>query len=564
MEKVLFIQQQVDRAIGRVAGRISYDELLKISKDLATQHGLLQQFLDPAKNDEATFRLALQLNTRLASMAFTISKMVSSMKLKVCPHPPPAYEGLRLRGADVEVGACKWKDDEGNEVCGGRCMGMPALVVKYPSGLAEDRRRKLVEMVRLVRGVHAECVVQCYGVCFEGEETWLVMEHMERPLAAALQSGLSKRKAVMIFREVAAALQWINEFHGLVHHNISPNSIWLDADDRPKLAGFKHATFGPSLASLDSVYVMQKAKTIQGVPLYMSPEMLSGSPPIPQFDVYAFGMMILYTFAGPTVVQAFKKPQEWIEAVCKGFRPKLDDVPLPPRMKAIIAASWAQDPQKRPRPSVLVKALGLSLLEDTIHFLPTDPRPALTSILDTGNMSSAAKYWYSTLCTEQVVLSVPVKRFVDTAPAFLQRVLGTIARRDGFPKEGDKSVVTAKWFDMMQRCHGMWWTSDKEAQKVEELYKQPWFSVVPDTSRLVGEEDGSYVAHYEDSSIVVMCVRGEWMTKTRILCFITPGGETYNQFDNDSTHQAPSVPALLKKHPLFIQGCRPKPPSIFD
>jgi serine/threonine protein kinase len=109
---------------------------------------------------------------------------------------------------------------------------------------------------------------------------------------------------------------------------------------------------------------------VVGTPQYIAPEIFT--PPAnysEKSDVYSFGMMCYELVAGKTpfsgTIPTFKVP----DAVMKGTRP---DIPTDadPRLVALIKACWSQDPNERPRFSVIVETLG-EMLSKTV--LPSDP-----------------------------------------------------------------------------------------------------------------------------------------------------------------------------------------------
>lgn len=139
--------------------------------------------------------------------------------------------------------------------------------------------------------------------------------------------GLGEGGAWSTWRDGAlAVLEALARVHfaGVVHRDLKPNNILLDADGRPHITDFGLAVGG----SIDTA----AAPVIEGTPRYMSPEQRRGEAGDERSDLFALGVM---------------------------FREILGDAPAPAHVRQVFASMARERPEDRPASALeVIRALG--------------------------------------------------------------------------------------------------------------------------------------------------------------------------------------------------------------
>ena len=138
-------------------------------------------------------------------------------------------------------------------------------------------------------------IVGVRDLVVDGNDLALVMDLLPGPdLRGTLrQDGpLPPADAVGHCADIAEALAAAHE-HGLVHRDVKPENVLLDAAGRVKLTDFGVARLvdGPRAAG---------SARIVGTPDYLAPEVVEGCPPTPAVDVYALATVLFELVTGWT------------------------------------------------------------------------------------------------------------------------------------------------------------------------------------------------------------------------------------------------------------------------
>ncbi len=155
--------------------------------------------------------------------------------------------------------------------------------------------------------------------------------------------------------EVLAALEHAHS-RAIVHRDVKPENILIDADGRARLADF-------GVARLTDHATMTSVGSLVGTIAYMSPEQARSQAVGPPSDVYS-ACIVLYELLVGSNPLAGGSPAETARRAAMGSIAPLDEVrsDLPPRLAAAIMSGLVRNPDLRPS----ARALGREL-DDAIN-----------------------------------------------------------------------------------------------------------------------------------------------------------------------------------------------------
>lgn len=152
---------------------------------------------------------------------------------------------------------------------------------------------------------------------------FIVMEYVE---GETLQDRLKARgrlpqaEALAILRQVCSALAYAHR-KGVVHRDIKPGNIMIDAEGRVKITDFGLA----HLTAAGRDFDLTKTGQTMGTLKYMAPEQLQDPKSVDaRADIYSVGVVLYEMLTGKLPVGAFKLPSELTREVDV----RLDDVVL--------------------------------------------------------------------------------------------------------------------------------------------------------------------------------------------------------------------------------------------
>jgi serine/threonine protein kinase len=143
-------------------------------------------------------------------------------------------------------------------------------------------------------------IIPIYRVESEGALDYFVMKYVPgRSLEAVLrdEAPLSIPFALRVLREASAALAHAHR-HGVVHRDVKPANIMLDADERVILTDFGISRASIAAADATTEPRLTEVGTAIGTPQYMAPEQAVGQSVDGRADQYALAIVGFEMLAG--------------------------------------------------------------------------------------------------------------------------------------------------------------------------------------------------------------------------------------------------------------------------
>ncbi|MFN7989716.1 MAG: serine/threonine-protein kinase [Thermoanaerobaculia bacterium] len=238
-------------------------------------------------------------------------------------------------------------------------------VIHDPIAADPTFAERFLREARLVAGLEHPNILAVYDfgtAPLEGKEvSYLVMPLVSGgSLKERIRGPVPPAEAVPWLAAIAAALDHAHS-KGILHRDVKPGNVLLDAAGRPLLADFGLAR------SADSVSGLTATGTVMGTPSYMAPEQAMGKALDARADQYALACIAFEMLTGrvpfkadtPLAVlhQHVAVPPDPVTSFVGGLPPAVDDV---------LARALAKNPQYRYASctelvSALAAVFGLSL-----------------------------------------------------------------------------------------------------------------------------------------------------------------------------------------------------------
>jgi len=184
-------------------------------------------------------------------------------------------------------------------------------------------------------------IVRLYDFWRDGEGTYLAMQYVRgQSLQKLIEQGpLSPQIVLKIVSGIASALHFAHLL-GIIHYDVKPANILLDAEGRPYLTDF-----GIARDLNNPKNSPQQGGTIVGSPAYMSPEQLSSMPVTSLSDIYS---LVITTYEMLTGKPPFGST--FSDAVIGHTQkplPPIDPFGFPSRVYETLRIGASKDPQDR-------------------------------------------------------------------------------------------------------------------------------------------------------------------------------------------------------------------------
>ena len=232
-----------------------------------------------------------------------------------------------------------------------REVAIKRLAVNPAAGVDSVAIERIVREARVAARLHHPHVVSVFDLVTDGGAPYVVMEYVDgESLEARIRRAgpLSVDEARRLVAQIADALAAAHA-RGIVHRDVKPANIMIDAAGNAKLADF-----GIARGVGDSALTVT-GQTV-GTIAYMAPEVARGGPASAASDIWSLGVTLFAITQGRSPYDDGKS-QSAIGMLMRIASEPLPTVPDGP-LQVVIASMLAADASARPTAREVARALG--------------------------------------------------------------------------------------------------------------------------------------------------------------------------------------------------------------
>jgi eukaryotic-like serine/threonine-protein kinase len=202
---------------------------------------------------------------------------------------------------------------------------------------------------------------------------YIAMQLLEgRSLKELIEQGLTPEQAAGLVRQVLVAAGFAHR-HGVVHRDLKPQNVIVDAEGKATVTDFGIARAGAS--------EITQAGSVMGTPHYLSPEQAQGQEVTAVSDLYSVGVILYEALTGRVPFEADSAVAIAMKQVSHmPQRPSSINPGVSPALDAVVMRALEKDPGQRFQSAeAFIAALDAALAEPgaagggTAAFAPLPP-----------------------------------------------------------------------------------------------------------------------------------------------------------------------------------------------
>jgi beta-lactam-binding protein with PASTA domain/predicted Ser/Thr protein kinase len=169
---------------------------------------------------------------------------------------------------------------------------------------------------------------------------YIAMQYLEgRSLKQVIDAGLTPEQAAGLIRQVLEGARFAHR-HGVVHRDLKPQNVIVDADGKATVTDFGIARAGAS--------EITQAGSVMGTPHYLSPEQAQGFEVTAVSDLYSIGVMLYEALTRRVPFEADSAVAIAMKQVSQApQRPSSINPQVSPALDAVVMRALEKEPGQR-------------------------------------------------------------------------------------------------------------------------------------------------------------------------------------------------------------------------
>jgi len=204
---------------------------------------------------------------------------------------------------------------------------------------------------------------------------YIAMQYLEGPtLKQLIDKGLAPEEAARLIRQVLEGARFAHR-HGVVHRDLKPQNVIVDAEGKATVTDFGIARAGVS--------EITQAGSVMGTPHYLSPEQAQGLEVTAVSDLYSVGVMLYEALTGQVPFEGDSAVAVAMKQVSQPpQRPSSINPQVSPALDAVVMRALEKEPGRRFQSAdAFIAALDAALKDPgvgsgTAAFAPLPPAVA--------------------------------------------------------------------------------------------------------------------------------------------------------------------------------------------
>ena len=202
---------------------------------------------------------------------------------------------------------------------------------------------------------------------------YIAMQYLEgRSLKQVIDAGLTPEQAAALIRQVLEGARFAHR-HGVVHRDLKPQNVIVDAEGKATVTDFGIARAGVS--------EITQAGSVMGTPHYLSPEQAQGFEVTAVSDLYSIGVMLYEALTGRVPFEGDSAVAVAMKQVSQApQRPSSINPQVSPALDAVVMRALEKEPGQRfQNADAFIAAIDAALkdpgggAENTAAFAPLPP-----------------------------------------------------------------------------------------------------------------------------------------------------------------------------------------------